>query len=371
VGVTTNTFRATDAAGNTALCTFTVTVNDTQNPVITCPTNIIATTPIGSCVAVVNYTVTATDNCPGVTTALQSGLASGSSFPLGVSTVTWRATDASGNTATCSFTVTVLDGQLPVISQQPANTTSCVGSNVTFTVVSSNVLTYQWQTFSGGSWNNIPGATSSTYTVNNVQTSMNTNTFRVILNGLCTTVTSNTATLFVNTLPIITLSSSRPPFLLPGQFLDITATGIPPGGSFVWLKNGVVIAGATGNTISNLGVDDQGSYTVRYTDPNGCISTSAALVVSGMFSDNMWVYPNPNFGQFQVRFFNQNPENATVNVFNSAGAKVYQKSLVTTLPYTMIDINLGSTAADGVYFVELVNQAGKRVGAKQVVVRKR
>jgi hypothetical protein len=369
VGTTTNTYQVTDPSGNTASCSFTVTVNDTQNPTITCPANMTVTTPIGSCTAVANYTVTAADNCPGVTTALQSGLASGSAFPLGVNTVTWRATDASGNTAQCSFTVTVLDGQLPVISQQPANITSCVGSNPTFSVVSSNVLSYQWQQFTGGSWVNIPGATSSTFTVNNATTAMNTNTFRVILTGLCTTVTSNQATLFVNTLPTITLSSSIPPFLLPGQLLSITALGVPPGGSFVWLKNGVVIPGASGNVLSGIGIGDLGSYTVRYTDPNGCVSTSAALVVTGLASDNMWVYPNPNFGQFTVRFFNANPETATVNVYNAKGQRVYSKAVATTLPYTNIDVDLGPTAKNGTYIVELVDGSGNRVGAQRVVVR--
>jgi hypothetical protein len=346
-----------------------VTVNDTQAPTITCPANITVTTPIGSCTAVANYTVTAADNCPGVTTALISGLASGSSFPLGVTTVTWRATDAAGNTSQCSFTVTVLDGQLPVITQQPQTVTSCVGNNVTFSVTATNVLTYQWQTFSGGSWNNIAGANTSSYTVNNVNTSMNTNTFRVILNGLCTTVTSGNATLFVNTLPTITLTSSIPPFLTPGQLLDITATGIPPGGSYVWLLDGTVIPGASGTTLSGIGIDGQGSYQVRYTSPLGCTSTSAALVVTGAQSDNMWVYPNPNLGQFTVRFYNGNPENATVNVYNSKGQKVWSRATTTTLPYTNIDVDLGPTAASGMYVVELVNSNGDRVGATQILVR--
>jgi hypothetical protein len=370
VGVTTIQYNIRDAAGNTNTCSFTVTVNDTQPPAITCPTVPATTTAIGSCTAVVNYTVTATDNCPGVTWVLTSGLASGSAFPIGTNVVTWTATDAAGNTATCSFNVVVIDGQLPVISAQPTNRTACVGTNATFSVTSSNVVTYQWQQWNGTAWVNIAGANASTYTVNSVTTAMNTNTFRVVINGLCTSnIISNAATLFVNTNPVITLSSSKPPFLQPGQFLDITATGIPQSGSFVWLFNGVVIPGATTNTLTNLGVDDFGSYSVRYTDANGCITTSAVLVLTGMSSENLWVYPNPNFGSFQVRFFNSNPENATVRVWNSSGVKVYQKTLTTTLPYTMIDIDLGSVVANGVYTVELVNQAGERIGAKQVIVR--
>jgi hypothetical protein len=56
---------------------------------------------------VVNFTTTASDNCPGV--AVVCNPASGSCFPLGVTTVTCTATDAVGNTATCSFPVSVFD----------------------------------------------------------------------------------------------------------------------------------------------------------------------------------------------------------------------------------------------------------------------
>lgn len=49
-----------------------------------------------------------------------AGLASGSSFPVGVTTVTHASTDASGNTGTCSFTVTVNDVTPPTVTC-PAN----------------------------------------------------------------------------------------------------------------------------------------------------------------------------------------------------------------------------------------------------------
>ena len=102
-------------------CTFTVTVNDTQPPTITCPTNITAATltPSDPCI-VVNYTTTASDNCPGVTVVCTPP--SGSCFPVGSTTVTCTATDASGNTATCSFTVSVFNGRLQDDSEGCNNT---------------------------------------------------------------------------------------------------------------------------------------------------------------------------------------------------------------------------------------------------------
>ncbi len=111
LGTTTITHRVTDAAGYTAQCSFTVTVTDTQNPTISCPANITVNVDPGSCSAVVNYVApVGTDNCSGATTVRIAGPASGSTFAPGVTTITHRVTDGAGNTATCSFTVTVIAG---------------------------------------------------------------------------------------------------------------------------------------------------------------------------------------------------------------------------------------------------------------------
>lgn len=111
VGTTTATCTATDANGNMSTCSFTVKVNDCQAPSITCPANITAVTaknvcPSPACTAV-SFSPTASDNCPGVT--VMCSPASGACFPVGTTTVTCTATDTSGNTFTCTFTVTVFD----------------------------------------------------------------------------------------------------------------------------------------------------------------------------------------------------------------------------------------------------------------------
>jgi len=67
---------------------------------------------------VVTYsTPTVTDNCGVNTVFLLSGLASGSVFPQGVTTNIWRATDNSGLSQTCAFSVTVNCGTGPHIFQ--------------------------------------------------------------------------------------------------------------------------------------------------------------------------------------------------------------------------------------------------------------
>src|SRR6185436_1002019 len=82
--------------------------NDTQPPVITCPPNLtVVAANVNDPCTVVNFTTTASDNCPGVVVVCNPP--AGSCFPVGVTTVTCTATDTSGNTATCSFTITVFD----------------------------------------------------------------------------------------------------------------------------------------------------------------------------------------------------------------------------------------------------------------------
>src|SRR5439155_273933 len=105
---------ATDASGNTNGCIFTVTINDTEPPAVICSTNIVASTDPGQCSrSNVLYTATPADNCPGVT--LVCTPPSGSTFNKGINLVRCLATDTSGNTNGCIFTVTINDSEAPSI----------------------------------------------------------------------------------------------------------------------------------------------------------------------------------------------------------------------------------------------------------------
>lgn len=117
VGTTTVNCTVADASANSpdGTCSFTVTVNDTQPPSIVCPANVTQANDANQCGAVMSFATPAgADNCPGQTVACTP--ASGSFFPVGTTTTVCVATDASGNTATCSFTVTVQDTQAPTIT---------------------------------------------------------------------------------------------------------------------------------------------------------------------------------------------------------------------------------------------------------------
>ncbi|HJR07485.1 MAG TPA: M36 family metallopeptidase [Pyrinomonadaceae bacterium] len=82
-------------------------VPDTVPPSINCPSPIVTAALPGQTSANVNFNVTATDNSGSVN--VTSTHASGSSFPLGTTTVISTAVDPSNNSASCTFTVTVVD----------------------------------------------------------------------------------------------------------------------------------------------------------------------------------------------------------------------------------------------------------------------
>ncbi len=83
-------------------------IADITPPVLNCPGTINIQLLPGECEAIVNYSVSATDNLdPNPTITLISGLASGSSFPIGTTSVAYQANDSANNLANCSFDVVV------------------------------------------------------------------------------------------------------------------------------------------------------------------------------------------------------------------------------------------------------------------------
>lgn len=133
--IITRTFTATDTSPlhNSSSSVQTITVIDATPPTITCPANIVVYLPLNSTATsnAVNFSVSATDNCSGV--GVVSTPASGSVFPMGTTTVNSTATDAAGNTASCSFTVTVLynfTGFFSPINNLPTLNAANAGKNI-------------------------------------------------------------------------------------------------------------------------------------------------------------------------------------------------------------------------------------------------
>jgi sialidase-1 len=117
MGNTTITWTATDSTGNTSTSTQVVTVNDTEAPVLVVGQDISVTNDAGVCGASIDITATATDNCSGssLKSVRSDGLPLTDIYPVGKTTITWTATDATGNTATTTQAVTVNDKEAPVL----------------------------------------------------------------------------------------------------------------------------------------------------------------------------------------------------------------------------------------------------------------
>ena len=145
VGITTNTFVATDGGIDADTCSFEVIVTDIDDPIVTCPSNVstcnstvtgidLSANDVCDAIETISYDLT------GSTTASGMNTASGTTFNVGTTTVTYTATDSTGNFATCAFDVTIIDcasiaegSQLTAVSVYPnpanAQVTIAIGEN--------------------------------------------------------------------------------------------------------------------------------------------------------------------------------------------------------------------------------------------------
>ena len=131
VGVTTVTYYAVDTFGNLDSCSFTVTIHDITPPNITAnctDASDVAAADACSKVPATLLDPEYNDDCwpndslvitwvmTGATNGSGSGYVTGSTFNVGVTTVTYTVTDPDGNYDDCTFTVTILDVTPPVIT---------------------------------------------------------------------------------------------------------------------------------------------------------------------------------------------------------------------------------------------------------------
>jgi hypothetical protein len=115
VGTTMEEYTLTDNNGNTTVYIFEVTITDTTLPQIACPSDLIVSGDSNGDYTVLDYTALPTDNCSsGSDLVVVQNPAPGTivSGPT-VNTISLTATDASGNTTSCSFNLTV-DGTLSI-----------------------------------------------------------------------------------------------------------------------------------------------------------------------------------------------------------------------------------------------------------------
>ncbi|XP_022088734.1 LOW QUALITY PROTEIN: uncharacterized protein LOC110978223 [Acanthaster planci] len=129
-------YTATDNQGFVTVCEFTIIVQDAEAPQITgCPLTTVATLAMGASVANPFWIApTASDNVGLV--SFESTAEPRDPMPAGRTEVTYTATDAAGNTETCTFTVVVLDNEAPVFTFCPASLDFATSTNGSFAVPS-------------------------------------------------------------------------------------------------------------------------------------------------------------------------------------------------------------------------------------------
>jgi sugar lactone lactonase YvrE/4-hydroxy-3-methylbut-2-enyl diphosphate reductase IspH len=112
IGLTTVTWTATDTSGNTASSTQSVIVQDTTNPIITAPQDIIteATNPSNNTIFIGEASAIDTIGISSITNDAPT------IFPMGETIVTWTAIDNYGNFASAIQKISVIDTTAPTIT---------------------------------------------------------------------------------------------------------------------------------------------------------------------------------------------------------------------------------------------------------------
>jgi hypothetical protein len=449
-GTTTVTVTATDDCGNASSATFTVTVNDTENPVITCVSNQTRNTDPGQC----SYATVGSefdpsfgDNCPGSTVTNNynnSSSLAGAIFQKGTTTVTWTVTDASGNTAICSSSVTVEDHENPTIvcvsnQSKVVDNAGCSylvkGSEFDATFADNcpgSTVTNNYNNSSSLAGVSFPkGTTTVTWTVTDASGNTASCSYNVtVTTSLATFITSS------NVLPQGTQPNTIYVGYTPAQTLTLTANPSGGGGTYTYnwsvSSNLVIVGSNTGSTVQvttttpgsssayqvNLVVTDQfgcfvsaQTWTVQVKDVRCGNKNDKVLVCQKTSSTtNPWVqiciapaavathlgngstlgtcptitsrgttpepvvraaaikaYPNPSTGVFELQLQNYNQGKVEIQVIDNYGKLVAKQSLVVSASVENVTMDIRRHAS-GVYQVRVVSEDG--VKTLKVVVAK-
>jgi hypothetical protein len=281
-----------------------------------CPGNIMVSNNTGTCGATVTYpAATVTGTSPVVTYSQNSGTA----FPVGTTTISVTATNSCGTDA-CSFTATVNDTQLPVITAPaPVTITSCVPAAVSLgTPVTSDNCGVATVTNDAPSLFPV-GATTVTWTVTDIHGNHASAAQAVTVKPSVITVAAATGS-------VSCYGGSN------GSIATTVSGGAVPY-SYSW---------STGATTANISGKAAGSYSVKVTDANNCTATASytisqpsAITISASVTDAAC-----------------NGGNGTITAAVSGGTK----------PYTYLWSNTATTAnitaAAATYTITATDAAG-------------
>lgn len=268
-GMNVLTFEVTDEVGNVGTCSFVVTVEESIPPVISnCPAAISTCNPI-----VTFATILAADNCVAfVEQTDATGLTSGATFPVGITTLSFTAYDSTGNTDVCTFTVEVLPS--PSQALITADTIDlCVETNYTLEANVPTTGTGTWSIIQGSG--TLADPTNAQTAVSNL--SSGANTFVWTISTTSCGVSKDTIVVNNNPLPTTvsilsdsTFACNASTYLLLGTF--------PASGDGLWTTlEGATIANP-GNHNTQASNFAPGWNTFIYTISSGNCPASADTI---------------------------------------------------------------------------------------------
>ena len=361
--------------------TFTITVNPTATLGVV-PNQTLCT---GSSTAAINFTSTVagttfswTNNTPSIGLA-SSGTGNIPSFtainttPTAVTaTITVTPNTAAGCIGVATtVTITVNGNSVAPTGATSSVVANCGPTSTTLTVVGGALGTgASWRWYSASCGGTLVGTGASiTIPVNT------TTTYFVRAEGTCNTTGCGTSvTVTINTIPTISIAAAPFTALTPLLRTNLTATVNPTavGNVVEWFKDNGPLPIATGLTLTNINVDQLGSYRARVTTAQGCTATSNTIEIRDSATGQLFVYPNPNNGKFQIRYYL--PENSIsvvrkVAIFDSKGALVYNQRLSVQTRWGSVNINILGVA-QGSYFIKILDVNDQPVvGARVQVLR--
>lgn len=308
----------TDMHGNVARSSVVVTVADTIAPTMTrLPVNSSTLAIINNCSAVVRWTnPLVADNC---SATLTSSHQSGSTFPVGVTTVVLTATDPAGNRTSWSFRVTVLGWPMSASVSSPTSgqgddddnsscnngststgyNVSCFGGRTgTATVsVSGGCQPYRYLWSSGQTTSTVKGLAAGTHSV----TITDANGAQVVRSIVLTQAPAIVATASATSLNAFNGAQARTIYRGYGaQSLTLrgAATGGVGGYAYTWAP-ATGLSRTTGSAVTAAPTATT-TYTLTATDANGCTAATSTITVTvldvrcGNKNDKVMVCHNGN-----------------------------------------------------------------------------
>ncbi len=341
IGSLIDTLWVIDALGNESTCLANVLVSD--GPIsFNCPEDISIKANSAGCQAIV-YWEALYGNCD---TNVSSSHASGDTFPLGTTTVTYKAVDAFANTTECSFTVTVYtDLSIDIDAVQDPSCHGFSDGKISLTTTGgAPSYSYDWGIDGTGDFDDEEDLQD-----------LGAGSYRLFIKD----VYACKASLLIDLLEpdLLSVSSVISENMNTQQStIDLSVSGGTPGYQYDWDIDG------TGDfdDPEDIEITSSGTYTVNIKDQNNCTTNhQVETIINSIHAAHLLMYfelsPNPSKGLLNLKLSNYN-RSSNIDIFDTQGKNVYSQSIIGQEATLTLD-----ELPKGTYLLRLSNELGTLV----------